>query len=311
MGNRVSLREVAAAAEVATSTASLALAGDRRVSSATRERIERWARELGYVRDPLLASLAAGRFRHQGKPVVVAINTDRDWFDPQFNRRAATYGMCVRQLRGPTIDAGILSTMGAAALVVDRRGIDQQELSALPVPVVLWNAESGAGRLLDAVDFCDWWATTTDAVARVRHRGYRRPAIILIPAIPRHWQDDIRLAAARQLAVPVIEWDQGGRVAVNAFLKRHRPDAVIGNIIAVRHALEDLPQPVAFASLMVFSDGWADGFAGWVIDQAHRERVTLELIEQRLRYGPRQPNLVIITPQWRDGPSLPIIGDRS
>ena len=59
MAGRISLKDIAAATGTSASTVSLALAGDLRVSLATRTRIREAADRLGYVRDPILASLAA------------------------------------------------------------------------------------------------------------------------------------------------------------------------------------------------------------------------------------------------------------
>ena len=54
---RIGLRDVAAAAKVCVMTVSLALRGNPRISSPTRERIKRVAQELGYQPDPELSRL--------------------------------------------------------------------------------------------------------------------------------------------------------------------------------------------------------------------------------------------------------------
>ena len=56
----VTLRDVASAARVAPSTASRALAGDRRISPATRAAVEQIARRLGYAPNALARGLAGG-----------------------------------------------------------------------------------------------------------------------------------------------------------------------------------------------------------------------------------------------------------
>lgn len=60
-GNRVSIRDVARAAGVSTTTVSDAVTGRGRISQATRERVAQVAAELGYVAHPNARWLRAGR----------------------------------------------------------------------------------------------------------------------------------------------------------------------------------------------------------------------------------------------------------
>ena len=72
---RVSLKHVAQVAGVSVATVSMALRGAGRIAPKTVERIEALANEMGYVPDPLLASLATRRFREdsdsKGSPSAV------------------------------------------------------------------------------------------------------------------------------------------------------------------------------------------------------------------------------------------------
>ena len=63
MSARVIQADVAAAAGVARATVSYALKNDPKIPQATRLRVQKAARELGYVPDPMLSSLAAYRSR--------------------------------------------------------------------------------------------------------------------------------------------------------------------------------------------------------------------------------------------------------
>jgi DNA-binding LacI/PurR family transcriptional regulator len=60
---RISLKSIADKAGVSVSTVSLALRKDPRIKKATREQIEKIAKELGYSPNPLLSSLASRQFR--------------------------------------------------------------------------------------------------------------------------------------------------------------------------------------------------------------------------------------------------------
>jgi hypothetical protein len=305
MARRISLKTVAVAAGVSVATASLALSGDRRVATATRAKVERCARELGYVRDPMMSSLAAGRFRHSGKPLAVAacLGDGGGWL-AQLQLQAIDLGMAVRPLDDPLDDLGERAVAeGAAALVIYHRGMDHSLAASFPLPVVLWEDESPAEPAVDVVETCEWWSITVATVGRLRRLGFARPALALNTATPRHWHDDVRLAAGRSLGMPVLEWDGHDRVLLD-FIEQVRPDALAGLVISPHHCLQRHGVALPFAAMLVHEGAWSDGIAGWVVDQEQRGRMTLELIEQRLRFGPRPPRRIIIPPRWRDGPSL-------
>lgn len=304
MTARISLKDVAAAAGVSVSTASLALAGDARVAAATRERTVKAAQALGYVRDPLISGLASRRFRHAGKPIVVAASTDEGGTIANLNRLAGPMGMTIVPCPGHQEGLGErLARMEAAALVVNRRKWDVHGLAALPIPVVLWEDEGLTALEVDIVETCEWWSATIDAVARLRAAGFKRPVALTHEATPRHWHDDVRKAAFRATGVPLLEtgapYDD-----VPAFVAKHRPDAIIGLVRSLLEHLRRLRIHLPFASLILDGSPWCDGVAGWVWDYEHRSQVTLELIEQRLRYGQRPPRRIIVPPRWRDAPSL-------
>lgn len=304
MSARVPLKAVAAAAQVSVATASLALSGDHRVAPATREKVERAARSLGYVRDPVLSSLAGGRFRHTGKPIVIAVSTGQVGWNTPFQQRALEMGMTLHQLPADIADPGAeAKAMGAAAVVLNRRGMDAAAIAALPLPAVLWEDESPDEPVVDLIETHEWWAGTTGAINRMRAAGFKRTGVVLTPAEPRHWHDDVRLAAARSMGALVLETrhDDGD---LKRFIAAKKPDAILGGISWAYSAMQRIGVQLPFASMIVLEGPWFDAMAGWVTDQDSRARMTLELIEQRLRYGPRPPRRIIIPPHWRDGGTL-------
>lgn len=304
MTERVGLKAVALAANVSVSTASLALSGDLRVSAATRERVQKAAGELGYVRDPVIASLAAGRFRHQGKPIVVAVSLEGSGYSQAFQRQATAMGMTTRQVDGEldTVGAGAMA-IEASALVINRRGIDPGVMAAIQLPTILWEDESPADMPVDVVETSDWWGATTGAIERVRAAGFMKPVLVAIPAIPRHWHDDVRSAVAARYGIPVLEWDRQD-ASLAAFLRRTEHDVVIGGVAAIYRNMQRVGVQAPFVALIAIDSPWFEDVAGWVSDYEHRGQVTLELIEQRLRYGRRPPRRIILPPRWRDGISM-------
>jgi DNA-binding LacI/PurR family transcriptional regulator len=308
MAGRVSLKDIAADTGVSVSTVSLALTGDRRVTEATRERVRAAAAKLGYVRDPLLASLAAGRFRHAGKPARIAISANGPWM-ARLKQQAEAMGMTTCPFETPTegIQEAAIA-QGCAALILNRRGIDISNLAQSTLPTFLWEDEGPANPPVDLIETCEWWTATSGAIERVRAAGYTRPVAVLIPAKPRHWHDDIRLACAKAMGVPVYEWsgDDAADVAAAAFLAKHQADAIIAGMPHIHERLQRQGVQLPLAVLLVHAGPWFAQFTGWQPDQDHRGQVTLELIEQRLRYGPRAPRRIVIPPQWQDGKTLPL-----
>lgn len=304
MAGRVSLKDIATETGVSVSTVSLALAGDRRVTASTRDRIRAAADKLGYVRDPILASLAAGRFRHAGKPVRIAVNLENSGWSNLLRQQAEAMGMTASPLDGPVARIQALAVeQGAAALVINRRGVDVSLLSGSALPTVLWEDEGPAAPPVDLVETCEWWTATAGAIERVRAAGHRNPVAVLTPARPRHWHDDIRLACAQAMGVPTYEW-RGDDAEAAAFVIRHKADALVVGMPHVHEHLQKQGVHLPLASLIVHADPWFAQYAGWKPDQEHRGQVTLEIIEQRLRYGPRPPRRIVIPPQWQDGKSL-------
>ena len=306
MSGRTSLKDIAAATGTSASTVSLALAGNLRVSLATRTRICEAAARLGYVRDPILASLASGRFRHAGKPVGIAISAEETPWIGRLRAQAAPLGMVIRELEGPvaTLPAAALA-LGASALVLNRRGADLQHLATCALHIIAWGDEGPADPAVDVVEICEWWSATSGAVERIRAAGYQRPVAVLTPATPRHWHDDIRSACAHALGLPVIEWRSlADDAAVVALLAAHHADAVLAGMPHVQEVLQRATVQLPLAALIVHEDPWFSNITGWVSDQDHRGQVTLELIETRLRYGPRPPRRIIIPPRWQIGQTL-------
>lgn len=304
MSERVTLRQVAASAAVSVATASMALAGHPRVARKTRDAVAAAATRLGYLRDPVLSSLASGHFQHVGKPPVVALWMENIDLVEGFRLKALAMGMAAVHLRSSSEDlASTLAGLGATALVVHKRQVQADGYARLPVHAIQWMDEGVSSPYpCDLVETHEWWTSTLGAVAYMREAGYLRPAMILTPAQPRHWHDDVRAAAGRSLGLPVLEGLDPD--PLKAFLRRESPDAILGGTVGVLDRLRELAIPMPFAALMVPESSYFGKVAGWLHDQDGRCQATLELIEHRLRYGSRRPRRIIIPPCWQTGRSL-------
>jgi hypothetical protein len=304
MSTRITLRMVANKAGVSQATASLVLSGARRVSAETHDRVARAAHDLGYVRDLYMASLAGGRFRHQGKPIVIAVCIDQaSWLEP-FRCQASGMGMSLYPIPNDMSNMQAAAHEArASAIVLNLRGIDQAVVSTLTTPTVLWEDESPDELVVDVIETHEWWASVRGALLRLRTAGYRRPGVVLTPAQPRHWHDDARLAAARSLGACVLETSHSDSDLLH-FIESERPDVLLGTVTWSYSALHRLGIRMPFAAMIISQEESFNGMTGWVTDQQGRGRTTLEMIEQRLRYGARSPRRTIIPPTWRVGKSL-------
>jgi hypothetical protein len=298
------LRAVAAAAGVSLATASLAMAGSLRVAGPTRLRVERAARRLGYVRNPALAILGSGHFRNAGRPLLVAAVMEPSQA-ALFRRLAPPMGMSVVAV--PTAAyarlAAMVRQLAASAVVINRRGVAIEGLDG--VHIIRWIDEGEAVPATDVVETHEWWGTTVAAVERIRAAGYVRPVAVLRPAVPRHWQDDVRAAALRSQAVPVLD-GASGWAEVREFLEHHAADAVLGGMADLGAGLRRHGIRLPFAALLGNEAPSFAGITGWRVDNERRCQATLELIEQRLRFGSRPPRRIIIPPHWVDAGSMPI-----
>ena len=195
-------------AGVSKNTVSLALRHDPQIPSATRERVERAARELGYVRNPVVAQLMAElRKTHSGsrRRTLALLNAN---LDPQAftrhptipayvagcRRRATMHGYALDEfwLHDPALHGEqlnrVLRARGIAGLAV----VGLMKENRLPARfAVTWPRHAvvvtGVRTREPTLSFAcvDHHALVLEAMERVRALGYRRPALVLERSIDR------------------------------------------------------------------------------------------------------------------------------
>lgn len=277
---RICLRDVALAAGCHYSTVSLALRNHPRLPVATRERVQGIARKLGYVPDPMLASLA--HYRKGLRPVEyhatlawVTNHAERsgwreapifaDYFKGAADR-AAQLGYRLEEfwLREPGM------TPARAERILQARSITGLLLSPQPRPGTTiefdWSAFSAVAIGFSLVKpnlhvVCPHqFRAIKHALQQLLGRGYRRPGLVMLRAsddrVDQNWQAGYLVT---QQGLPVgdrlpplflPEWDEAAFIH---WYERHRPDVLLTKfnelIPTLRRLKRAIPRQVGVAIL--------------------------------------------------------------
>jgi DNA-binding LacI/PurR family transcriptional regulator len=195
---RVTINDVAAAAGVAASTVSRALAKPARVHPATRERIERAARELGYASPAQLRGDVGGHRRTQTVAVLVSDVTNPFYFGiirgTQQQLRASGYShllidtedsaewenQLLHKLR-PSIDGAVLAASRLSEAVLT------EVAAEMPVVTINRNVANVPSVIVDSP------AGVAHATEHLISLGHRRVASACGPATS--WANEARSRA--------------------------------------------------------------------------------------------------------------------
>lgn len=260
MSNRVTMARIASEAGVSKNTVSLALRGDRQVTSATRERIEEIADRLGYQRNPLMSHLMA--VLRQQSPVsyrcnLALVNAHRDQQAFTTNNTVPSYVEgCLRRakvrgyrfdefwlhdpaLNGQRLDR-ILRTRGIRGLIINGLFHDQH----LPDTFrEIWDrypaVVTGVRTRDPALPFAcvDHHELVFDAMENVHRLGYQRPGLVIMDHVDR--LTDGRFSSAFRLSqassdekdvVPVFNFgdeDIPRLATFREWVNKNRPDVIL------------------------------------------------------------------------------------
>lgn len=325
------MRSLAAAAGVSPMTVSLALREDRSIPPATRERIQRLARQQGYRPDPLLSHLMqhlrSGRTaRFTGNLAFIGT------LDAEFTRRLQAGAKQRAERLGYAVDAIDIKPFA------DRPAALTRTLRARGIAGVLL---APSGRPSDYTTLLDWsqfavvamtYSVYAPRVHRVvthhfdnavrvlellRQRGFKRIGLAMTADMEFRTNHSYsgaytRIAETDGLkTLPILYLDRTEPASIRRWFERHRPAAiVVANSGQVRHQL--LPalgrtrlQRVALASLD--NDRAAD-VAG--IDQlfeiigSHAVDALVAQIHRNDRGLPAHPTIAMVEGQWTESSGL-------
>lgn len=332
--HRVTLRDVAVAAGCHFSTVSLALRDHPRLPVATRVRVQAIARQLGYVADPMLVSLA--HYRSARRPVhyqstlawVTNFPTQNGWreaeiFHHQFlgaSERAQSLGFRLEHfwLREPGM------TPARAGQILRARNISGLLIAPQPVAGTVleldWTGFSAAslGYTLASPALhlvgCHQYRSMKLALQRLLELGYRRIGLVMLEASddradhnwvaaylvmqqhvpPRHRKPHLLLPA----------WNEA---AFAAWFTQHQPEVIVTKNLEVLAALRRLgrrvPEDTGVAFLSLPQPGGE--YSG--VDENPREvgaaavNYVAGMIHRNERGIPASPQRLLIEGTWIDG----------
>jgi len=349
MKKRVSLDDVGKATGYSKATISLALRNDGSIRLATRRKVREIAEKLGYQPNPLLASLASRRFggrKASGMPLAFLQFPCGSESDEQILKSVLAHGKDYARQLGYQLDVYLGSNFkdGAhATRVLFARGVQgiiiPQHFRPEWLPGMEWGKFSVVGLgegiadrnsplplLRAAVDHFD---VVRQAWEETWSRGYRKIGFLLFRVPYRRMEDEERWGAVqvclarlpeRKRITPFIsDFNEGrgpDRKAVDAWVRRHRPDAIIGYNAWYHWVLTQLgyriPQDFAFAILHkeTGTEAITTPQSGMKHMRSDPILAGLELLDQQIRHHqhglPLHPRTLTIHSEWLEGNTMPI-----
>jgi LacI family transcriptional regulator len=169
----------------------------------------------------------------------------------------------------------------------------------------------------------DMFQTTRMVWREVARRGYRRVGGAVLTHVPAALADAERIGASlvsqreffpKGPNIPLLTSEPGDRAAFLRWMKRYRPDAVVGFIPTLYNWLIEegwrVPEDVAMASLVVNPDE-SPGLSGCPRQERQVGAVGVDALIAAIgenEWGiPASPRKLLIEPSWHDAGSLPFV----
>lgn len=338
MRPKITQLDIAREARVHPSTVCLALAGKPNVDPETKKRVLAIAKRLGYVRDPMMAALAAYR-RKTRSPAFHGVlgwvyNTlsYSNWREsPQYTEyfegakaRASELGYKIEQFDladykdNPSRLSVILRARSVRGILICPRstpnGILNLNVDDLSVVAFGYHVKQPRHHLVASHHY----AAVTEIIRNLRSRGYRRIGFCISEAVDQRMDHTYSAAYYVQRET----WPANEHVPrylgreeaapFGAWLKKCRPDSVIIPHFGFPKLLADLkikmPEQLGAAIVSVVPDPELLAFSG-VDDDSHEigqvaSSFLTAAIERGERGIPAHPQRILVAGFWREGSTL-------
>jgi LacI family transcriptional regulator len=334
---RTTLRDIAHTAGIHYATVSRALKDSPLIAAKTRERIQKIAREMGYVPDPMLSALTAYRsavspehFRATLAWVTNGFERGQDRGSETFNlyfegarERAASFGYTLEEfwLREP----GMNWRRNSEVLLA--RGITGLILAPQPKPKMRvrldWTRFSTVAMGYSTfspylhIVTNDQFHSMTTVVRNVRSRGYRRIALWLWgrssdERIDRGWTGGFlaqrqHWSPGEQLPIFYVH-NEGG--CLRDWIEQYRPDVILGDEHMVPIILDAgyrIPEDIGFASYVSLNRN-CEKICGIDENPVATGAAAIDLLVSMINCGergiPKIHQRILIEGTWINGTSL-------
>jgi LacI family transcriptional regulator len=336
---RVSLTHVAQKAGVALMTASYALRNHPKIPLVTRERVQRAAKNLGYVPNPeisrlmhLLRSRRIAAYQatlaflsfHQGPHAATHRYTADVIAGAKERARDLGYAVDVLSIEHSKLGRARLTTM------LRSRGIRGVLIPPLPeiadcAPMLDWSQFSIIAATYSAQNLPvnrvipHHQSNIIEALLHLRQRGYRRPGFVLTGDLMHranfayHAVLALHQQAGDFAAIPPLSYDFAlaaeSPQLIRSWLRTHRPDV----LLTVESAAPSLIAALGRShpkrtGLCVLDHSGAGPWAGIHQHPAIIGGAAVELLAGQIQHGEigfrPHPRVTMVDGRWLDGPSL-------
>lgn len=334
--SRVSQKDIAAKAGVSVMTVSLALRGNPRIPEATRKRIERLAEEMGYERDPALASLVAyrqeGRRERQRATIAVLTNwnTETGWQTTCAGKRVLAGMESAAKAQGYRLETYWLRQPGLtpekilrplayrqiqgvvlAPLMLD---LPLPELDLSKFPVVALEPIPGQPNFHFVAP--NYFTAVSVAWRSLEALGHRRIGLVLTEEsadrVSHRWNaahfiEQQKLPAKDRIPTLLVRDHNRYAEMLNSWMTQHQPDAVLskfGDAVKCLHAGGwQVPEDISYASLNVEDE--PSGTAGINQNREFMGSMALDILHSLIMRNRRgeQPLITgtVINGIWQEG----------
>ncbi|HEU5077644.1 MAG TPA: LacI family DNA-binding transcriptional regulator [Opitutaceae bacterium] len=340
MNPRPTLADIARIVRVSKATVSLALRGHPKISARTSERVKNVAQQVGYRPDPVLARIAASRWRtrqHPAESAVAYIMWSHPWhredeeMSPVMRYAAAEVGeqlgyrverFKMRDYTSPKNLARVLFHRGIRAVIF---GPIMEERVITDFP---WDDFTSVGSHVGYfqppvnVVVPDFHHAVVNAWREAMRAGYKRIGVALLQemeAVDRFDKVSAALFCQSQLSpdlpsVPLQHFPIGDQSEFKKWMKTHRPDVVLGFNDTVAWWLDKcgarVPEKIGFISLDTTEDARFKDYAvtGMNPDYALIGRTAMRQLDILLRSNqvgrPERPYIVQVPSVWIAGETI-------
>lgn len=334
---RVTLRDLARRLGVSHTTVSRALRNDPEISKAMRERVHSTARQTGYKPDPMLSALAHYRRSRNTIPVAAELAWINHWPNPGKLRSFKEFNLYWKGAFEEADRCGFrLEEFVLKDTSLDRLG---KILHARNIRGVLLPPRGDMApdyRQFDWEDFCivrfghsmqfphahlvssDQLTDGLIAFENMWKLGYRRIGLVTSSKMHTRFSAGFlysQLKWSPDLQIPTLVFTQErsdeDRQLLSAWLKKHKPDAILTDVGELRGLLQSInynvPKKIGLAALSVL-DGNAD--AGIYQNSEEIGRVAVQLLISLINHNqvgiPKICREVLVEGRWVNGSTLPV-----